>query len=321
MTIFRDLSETRDLVDSFTRPTESLLPVSRLREDPAGEAARWNSIVELGWLVIGLPEDAGGVGLSVVEETLAAQTFGRHLISTDYPAAVLAAHGFTQLGEADLANDIATGARRAHLAFRARQGGGLFAIDATDDGVLVVLTEQGVDIFENARASLHDAEHWALPVNSVAAAEPKWSLADTGLALRGRLLIAAMLAGIAGEACNRGVDYAKVREQFGQPIGAFQAVKHHCANMAISAYAAQELVTFAAVSLAEGTGDADHLVRSALNLALRAARDNAGLNIQVHGGMGFSEECTAHLFLKAARLLDAAVGGISAVRGSLMRTV
>lgn len=75
MTIFRDLTETRELVDSFTRPAETLLPVSRLRDDPAGEGARWGSLAELGWLAIGLPEDAGGVGLSAVEEALAAHTF------------------------------------------------------------------------------------------------------------------------------------------------------------------------------------------------------------------------------------------------------
>ena len=319
MTIFRDLTETRELVDSFTRPAETLLPVSRLRDDPAGEGARWGSLAELGWLAIGLPEDAGGVGLSAVEEALAAQTFGRHLISTDYPATVIAAHALVRRGEAGLAGEIAAGARRAHLAFRQRNGADLVAIDATDGAWLVVLTEQGVDILENGTATLHDAEHWGRPVSRIAAAEPMWSLTDPELAQRGRLLVAAMLAGIAAEARSRAVEYAQVREQFGQPIGAFQAVKHHCANMAIAAYAAQELVTFAAVSLAEHANDAVHLVHAALNLALRAARDNAGLNIQVHGGMGFSEECDAHLFLKAARLLDAAVGGIGTVRGALMR--
>lgn len=320
MTIFRDLTDSRELVDSFTRPASTLLPVSRLRDDPQGDDDRWASVAELGWLGIGLPEDAGGVGLTLLEEVLAAQTFGRHLLSTNFLATVLAAHAFAGLGRNDLATGLVSGVTRATLGWQVRNGSNLATVDAGSCDYLLVLSPAGLDIYERPDVVIHDDVHWGWPVALAAAAPPAWTVCDPELVVRGQLLIAAMLAGIAGEACDRGVEYAKVREQFGQPIGAFQAVKHHCANMAIAAHAVRELVTFAALSVVEGTPDAPRLARAALNLALRAAGGNAGTNIQVHGGMGFSDECDAHLFLKTARVLDAAAGGIDAVRRGMLHT-
>lgn len=321
MTIFRDISETRELVDSFTRPAESLFPVSRLREDAAGESARWTSVVEMGWLAIGLPEQSGGVGLTLLEEALAAQTFGRHLLSSNYPATVLAADASLRSGRPDLAAGLLDGSRRAALARRSANGGKIVVFDAQPDDTLVVITGSGVDVFEAVDIAVHDSVHWAREVGLAESANPLLSVASPDLAAKAQLIVAGMLAGIASECRDRAVEYAKVREQFGQPIGAFQAVKHHCANMAIAAHAACELVNFAALSLVEQAPGSDHLPIAALNLALRAARDNAGLNIQVHGGMGFSDECDAHLFLKAARIFDAAVGGIDRTRQSLMASV
>jgi alkylation response protein AidB-like acyl-CoA dehydrogenase len=321
MTIFRDISETRELVDSFTRPAQSLFPVARLREDAAGENARWANMVEMGWLAIGLPEGSGGVGLTLLEEALAAQTFGRHLLSSNYPATVLAADASLRSGWQDLAASLLDGSRRAALARRSADEGTIVVVDAEPGDVLVVITSSGVDMFDAADIAAHDSVHWASEVSLAKRAKPLLSVASPDLAAKAQLIVAGMLAGIASECRDRAVEYAKVREQFGQPIGAFQAVKHHCANMAITAHAARELVSFAALSLVEQAPESEHLAMAALNLALRAARDNAGLNIQIHGGMGFSDECDAHLFLKAARILNAAVGGIDSTRQSLMASV
>ncbi len=321
MTIFRDISETRELVDSFTRPAQSLFPVARLREDAAGENARWANMVEMGWLAIGLPEGSGGVGLTLLEEALAAQTFGRHLLSSNYPATVLAADASLRSGWQDLAASLLDGSRRAALARRSADEGTIVVFDAEPGDVLVVITSSGVDMFDAAAIAAHDSVHWASEVSLAKRAKPLLSVASPDLAAKAQLIVAGMLAGIASECRDRAVEYAKVREQFGQPIGAFQAVKHHCANMAITAHAARELVSFAALSLVEQAPESEHLAMAALNLALRAARDNAGLNIQIHGGMGFSDECDAHLFLKAARILNAAVGGIDSTRQSLMASV
>nr|WP_277817133.1 acyl-CoA dehydrogenase family protein [Solimonas terrae] len=135
--------------------------------------------------------------------------------------------------------------------------------------------------------------------------------------MRLRLIDAAALAGVAQTALQMGVDYAGLREQFGRPIGSFQAVKHHCANMAIAARCARDQVSFAAVALDEGRADAALQVESALFVAGTAAIENAGKNIQIHGGIGFSDEADPHLLLKRARVLIAIAGGLEAANARI----
>jgi alkylation response protein AidB-like acyl-CoA dehydrogenase len=103
-----------------------------------------------------------------------------------------------------------------------------------------------------------------------------------------------------------------VREQFGRAIGSFQAVKHHCANMALAARCACDQVGFAAIAVDDDRDDAALQVESALFVAGSAAIENSGKNIQVHGGIGFSEEAAPHRLLKRARVLVQLAGGLEA---------
>ena len=102
-----------------------------------------------------------------------------------------------------------------------------------------------------------------------------------------------------------GAEYAKQRLQFGRPIAMYQAVKHHCANMLV----ATELATAAvwdAARAAETGGDQLHLTAAiAATLAAPAADLAANLNIQVHGGIGFTFEHDAHLYLRRATAIEA----------------
>ena len=117
------------------------------------------------------------------------------------------------------------------------------------------------------------------------------------------LLLSAQLLGIAEATRDLAVSYAKVREQFGRPIGSFQAVKHHCANMAIAAEALSSLLDVAAVSARDERDDAAFQIAALRLLAPKAALANARTCIQVHGGIGFSAEADAHHYLKQAHLL------------------
>jgi alkylation response protein AidB-like acyl-CoA dehydrogenase len=116
------------------------------------------------------------------------------------------------------------------------------------------------------------------------------------------------LAGVAEAARDMAVSYAATRVQFGQLIGAFQAVKHACADMAMRAEAAAAQTFYAALLVTAGNADTASDVASARLIAGKAALDNAKANIQVHGGMGFTQECDAHLYLKRAQLFSALNG-------------
>ena len=130
-----------------------------------------------------------------------------------------------------------------------------------------------------------------------AAAAARWTVAA-------EVLTGALCAGLAAATCTMAVEYAKGRQQFGRPIGSFQAVKHLCADMLVRAEVARAAVEAAALSVDQsGVGDPERAAAGAALLAGEAAVANAKACIQVHGGMGFTWEVPAHLYLMRARVL------------------
>jgi alkylation response protein AidB-like acyl-CoA dehydrogenase len=111
-----------------------------------------------------------------------------------------------------------------------------------------------------------------------------------------------------GRTVEASVEYGKVRQQFGKPIGSFQAVKHRCADMAVRAEVARSATTYSAVSVRDAADDADFQCAVAKILCANAYLQNAADNVQNHGGMGFTWECDAHLFVKRSRAFDATLG-------------
>jgi len=313
--VYPDLTEQRALVEDFMRPAETLLPVARLQHGSDGDVALWQQMAALGWLGVSLAENAGGIGLGPVEEVLAGISLGRQLPPPGFVASIIAAHAFARTGYAAEARAIVAGEMRVAFALSDNA-----AVEATEATWLVAIGDNAITLSRLGEREILDDAHWNRAIDRIAGREPSIRCDSADIVALARLLIAAHLAGIAAAAGERAVDYSKVREQFGQPIGAFQAIKHRCADMAIAAHGARELTVYAAIALAESRGDAAILADAALNFAARAARENAGGNIQVHGGMGFSAECDAHQFLKAAHLLDAASGGSSRGRTRLMRS-
>src|SRR5205823_3679892 len=103
-----------------------------------------------------------------------------------------------------------------------------------------------------------------------------------------RVLLAAEAVGIARECTEAAAAYAKVREQFGRPIGTYEAVKHHCADMLVETELATAAVWDAARAAHDGDDQRAFSAAVAGTLAARAADVCANLNIQVHGGIGFT---------------------------------
>jgi alkylation response protein AidB-like acyl-CoA dehydrogenase len=127
----------------------------------------------------------------------------------------------------------------------------------------------------------------------------------------GRFSVAAGCVGICQGCVDASVSYAKEREQFDRPIGSFQAVKHILADMLVRAEVARAAVYAAAVTCDQPeVGDAGRLVAGAKLLAAEAAVANGKACVQVHGGMGFTWEVDAHLYLKRAWVLETAFGAV-----------
>jgi alkylation response protein AidB-like acyl-CoA dehydrogenase len=323
MTIFHANAEQLELIESFTRPLEELFPVARLHQAEHTDYDNWVTAAEFGWFGISLPEEAGGIGLSVVEEALLFAKFGRHLLSPGFMAASLAAKTASLSGNAQLAQQILAGEIPVAVARENADGSGIVLVDAEQAKLCLVLSTQGAELFPTeavTQRALLDRTQWSIALESAASpGNPIARASDKDIGADINLLIAAQVTGIAAATLEMAVAYAQLRQQFGAAIGSFQAIKHYCTDMAMHVQAAKDTLSFAAVAMAEGRSDYGFQVASALVVALRAAFFNTGKNIQIHGGMGFSAECDAHLFLKRAHVLETLAGGLKASRAALRR--
>jgi alkylation response protein AidB-like acyl-CoA dehydrogenase len=310
-----DQAMIADSVEEFLRREQ---PLERLRPNASrrDREAEWAAMAELGWFGLGLAEDLGGAGLGVAEEVLIQQACGARLVSTSVLATVVAAHTAAGAGDRALAAQLAAGTRRAVLTVAAGPGETL-AFDWTGDELLLVWNDSGAGLFEGGAfagavpdESLDDSLSLHRGRLSPEDALCRVAAGTAPIALRAEALLAARLAGLAQGACVLATEYAKVREQFGKPIGSFQAIKHRCADMHVRAQTAGFLVALAALKVAQGSPDAALQVACAKLKAADAAHENGRAAIQVHGGIGFQAECDAHWFMKRAHVYDQAGGNM-----------
>ncbi|MFD8979682.1 acyl-CoA dehydrogenase family protein [Streptomyces sp. NPDC059564] len=236
------------------------------------DRALWRELGAAGFFALRLPEAEGGVGLGLPEAVLVFEEAGRALL----PGPLVATH---------LAAGVVPGAAE-----------GTAVVTAFDlEGPLVTHLGEADAVLGGGGGAVPAGE----PVRSVDPLTPLWRAGghagDLGTYREeGALLTAALQAGSALRTVELAVRYAGEREQFGQPIGAFQAVKHLCARMLVRAELARTAVYAAAV-----TGDGAEIAAAKLladEAAVRGARDC----LQVYGGMGFTWEADVHLHLKRA---------------------
>lgn len=294
-------SEEQQLIDDSVRGLlAERLPVERLRETAShaarAERAAWDDFAGLGLFGTGVAEAQGGLGLGAAEECLVARALGRNLVSLSLVAQMAAAHLAAEDGQRQ-----ALIAGTARAAFANRLDAGIAqAIDAEGADWLILLDGGARLIAAPAPSATVDCIDETVALTHVPAGTPGAPRDAAGD--RVSLLLGAYLTGIAQATLDMAVAYAGTREQFGQPIGAFQAIKHGCADMAVRAAAAEAQVLHAAVTLGGGLDDRAEIACARL-LATDAALRNAAANLQVHGAMGFTAECDAHLYLKRARLI------------------
>jgi alkylation response protein AidB-like acyl-CoA dehydrogenase len=321
----------RDSVRNFL---DAELPMSRVREliDAPSTAygELWRGAAALGFFALGLPEACGGAGYALTEEMVLFEELGRALAPGPWLGTVLAAHALARGGaEAreplaaviagelraaacidpwggplTLHGDRVSGTRRAVL------GAGLAEAFVIVDHAAVLFVPRGNAVTVEPAPSL-DATN---PIGMLTFRDaPGIVLARdaasvTALRRAATVLSCADAVGGTTRTLEMSVEYGKVRHQFGKPIGSFQAVKHRCADMAVRAEVARSATTYATVSVRDGTSDADFQTAVAKVLAADAYLRNSADNVQNHGGMGYTWECNAHLYVKRARAFDATLG-------------
>ena len=308
----------------------------------------WKEMAELGWAGLALPEEWGGQGLGTVELAILFEEMGyalapSPLLSNTIVGLALAAAGSDEQKERYL-RPLAEGELRATPALvdaGAAAQPGMFTMDAeaAADGVVLngektlVMDAASADLFMVATADGRrhlvekDAEGvTVIPEESIDptrrlssvrfdgvrvaadAAMPGEASAYFPVLHRACVAIAAESTGLAQRALEMSVEYAKDRQQFGRPIGAYQAVSHRCAQMLLETEGSRSAV-YGAAWAADAEPESLPLAAS----MAKAYASDAGWRvpdaaIQVHGGIGFTWEHDLHFFLKRGRANAAMFG-------------
>lgn len=299
------------IVNSLESLLTDAAPLDRLQR-PDSEVALWAELAALGMFSLPLHEIDGGMDAGWGTLALIFRQLGRHLVSPSVAATMLAVKMLGQ--HADVRDAVVAG--RARVAFAMSiwppdpAGKRFLSIDAPSADLLLVWQDKALTLVGNdATAPLVTGTDMALSLGRIDGVNGAgMATGDGDLATAAQLLIAALTVGLADAARDMAVGYAMTRQQFGRPIAEFQAIKHHCANMAVAAEVAWAQTIFAALRHESGAADAEQLSHAARLLSADAAIGNAETNIQVHGGIGFTAEALPHLLVRRAQLL-ARLGG------------
>ncbi|CAM3061046.1 acyl-CoA dehydrogenase [Prescottella defluvii] len=347
--------EQRAVQESIQAWARSAAPLTILREGPADSWRRtWPSVASLGLFAVGVPESVGGVGGQVVDlaamlEQAAAELVGGPVLSTALAGLVLgradgavAKQWAAQIAEGELPCSVVIDGP-AVAAVPDADGGLVLTGDAGnalggEPGVAVLVSARVDDSADGAVWCLVDGEAAGLTVEPLDILDKSRGTARVrceGVAVSADRIVtgvapglvrdlaatlaAAEAAGVAGWSLRTAVDYAKIREQFGKPIGSFQAIKHLCAEMLCRVEQARAVAWDSAVAAEEALPDPDTgaagvselpiAAAVAASVALDAAVQTAKDCIQILGGIGFTWEHDAHFYLRRAVSLKQVLGG------------
>ena len=316
--------------------------------DRAVDVEVWNALANLGLFSLLVPDADGGVGLSLVDCALAIEALGAGLAPPVVASTLVVTEVIARFGSsaqrARWLSPLAAGEVRAALAVSeagledptlcavnvrsdALSGTKIAVAGALDADLFLVTAHDGdksiLVLVERSAAGVEVRPHESLDPSAGLAA-----VSFNAVALEATNLIgddqghpafealldlastvhAGLAIGIASRMHDVAVNYAKTREQFGQAIGAFQSIKHRCADTAVAVEAGQATAYYAFWSCSEGMDDRSRSASSAKAYCTEIARDACNDAIQIHGGMGFTWELGLHRYLRRAKILEHAIG-------------
>jgi acyl-CoA dehydrogenase len=324
-------------------PLDALLPL--LEQQGEFHAPFWETAKEQGWTALALPEAYGGLDLTLVELGLIAFQAGRSLSGAPFLTSSFgAARAILDHGSDDLQNDwlprFASGEAIGAIAFAEEQeavppcpavsfsngvlngiksavSGGLQAdaaiVLASNGGTPVLVAvdlagvqRHGFQTFDNSRCTA-DLVFSDTPATLLVSGEPALAAALHILALQA-VVTAHEQTGGAEALMERARDYAVTRRAFGQPIGAFQSVKHRIAEL----YGLVELARAGSLHAATREGQSDFLkAAAAARIQATETYDTAARDcVQIHGGIGVTWEAGLHLHMRRARTLAVEQGNV-----------
>ncbi len=295
----------------------------------------WKEMVSTGWLGLHIDERFAGQGYGLPELTIVLEQLGRAAVAGPFLPTVTVSAVIAEVGTDEqrerwlprlVSGDVVAGigtngdvvlhdskASATGTPALAEAEADLFLLPAGDDLVLVQAGD-GVTTRCNDSVDRLLAPVVVVSLSSVQVAEVFPGAAGAAVRIL-RLLAAAEAVGGLGACTEMATAYAASREQFGRPIGSFQAIKHHCANMLVDT----ELAVAATWDAARAVGaEAELAAAMAAGHALSAYQRVALQNVQVHGGIGYTWEHDAHLYIRRATVLHAFAGDQDVLRDTVI---
>ena len=336
----------RDSAKSWVQEKSPVTAFRKMRDSGAElgyDAAAWNEMAEMGWAGVIIPEEYGGSNFGYLSLGLVLEELGRTLTASPLLSSGLAAASALMLGGSDAQKSewlpkIAEGAAVGALAIdegahhnpakveTTVSGGKItgkktFVLEGMAAGIIIVSGKgpDGVGLFlvrgddpgvKRTRLSLADSRGAANIAFEGAACEPLSGGAELidKVLDRARAGVAAEMLGSALQAFETTLDYLKVRVQFGQVIGSFQALQHRAAKMFTDLELSRSAVEAALAAIDADSPDVPELV----SLAKAKMGDTFHLvsneMVQMHGGIGMTDAHDAGFYLKRARAAEAAFG-------------
>ena len=326
--------DQRMLQDSLRKALAGECTMARIRTAVDGgqpmDADVWRTLCEVGVPALLVPEEHDGLGLTLLDAAIAAEELGRAAAPTPFlGTAVLAPLALTEAGSAAqqaewlprlAAGEAIIGVGLTEALSGARDGAGLrfnagrlsgradFVLDGLQAQAFIVAVPGGPLVLVDAaapgirRRALHAIDGTRPTAEVHFDGVPAEALPDPNAASLARIrdaawiMMAAVALGAAWTMIDMAVGYSKERRQFGRLIGAFQAVKHACADMLVRIAVARQLV------MAAVTEPGPTTTAMAKSYACDTAVDVAGKAMQLHGGIGYTWESGVHVYLKRAAL-------------------
>jgi len=311
------------------------------------DPALWSKMAAQGFMGIIFPEKYDGLGLGIVEFILLMEEAGRALLPGPFWSTVALAGAVIDAVASDAQKTkylapICRGEARSTLALLEATaswdladvnvaaakgkltGEKLFVLDADVADFILVAAQSGVFLVEAQAPGLRITPMPALDLTrNFYAVQFKDTPAEElghGANLTTAALVAEMVGGMQ-RVLDLTVDYAKMRKQFGKPIGTFQAVQHQCADMYLETESSRSAAYYAAWALEHDAPDAATATSIAKMYASDACRAVGNRGIQIHGGNGFAWENDLHLYYRRAKASETMLGDATFHRERIARLV
>ncbi len=349
------LSESQQILKSNARKFFAAeCPISEVRRimetDTAQDQKLWHSMAGQGFLGVVFPEEAGGMGLGFVELAALAEEMGRALVPGAFLSNLFAGAVLQAAGETKHLAAISNGEKTATVALLEASaswdpaavkmptlsGEKLFVPDAGSADLMVVAARDASKLAlylvesHTVKKTLMPAIDLTRRLYKVEFDHPAAEVLVEGETARKALdhamnvvtvALCAEMTGGMQRMLDIAVEYAKTRQQFGKPIGQYQAVQHQCADMLLYTESSRSAAYYAAYTMTEGSTEASTAVSVAKAYASDACRETGNRAVQVQGGMGFTWENDTHLYYRRSKASEIAFGDATYHRERIAKSV